>query len=920
MTISQQPTPADTGPVECLGLTFADDEARRAYFTEKLRQKLQEPDFRNIKGFPRGEDEDILALSDPPYYTACPNPFVEAFLRHYGQPYNPEVDDYHQTPLTLELTPDNSEPLYALQADVAKVPPAAIVRAILHYTRPGDVILDGFAGSGMTGLAAHWCAQPPAALQQTIAAEWTTPPPWGPRRVILNDLSPRAGFIAASYSLPFDLAAFTQTALRLLAETEQDLGWMYQTQHPAGEATGEINFTVWSEEFLCPHCNGLIPFFRHLYDEQTLQFKLPLICPHCAADLTDRPFRTAQVTYLDPLSGASQARPTRRPVLINYTVGEASFEKEPDQADLQALREIEVLSTWPESPARPVPAHYLRPQRFQLDTHPVPNIHLYYLPRAAYTLTILWQKIQEVADIRLRHVLMFWFEARLTRLSVRNRYSPPGSAAVSPISNHFPPVMSEENPLAVYKTAVQEFASAFAGYSPTLNQAIITTGDAGDLSAMADNSVDYIFTEPPDFFHPYYSGLNSVREAWYRVWTNPATEVINDQANPGRLLNYRQAMQRCFDEYCRLLKPGRWLTLVFPARSGRAWKLIQEVLVNAGFVVAGAYTSDQTSGRVRKAGNAKSEQDIIISAYKPTLELEHQFEQHGGSVAGVWAFVAAHLRQLPLLIRSAKGVVYSVDERQNYALFERMVAFHQQRQVTPPMSALEFYTGLEQRFAARDGMYFLPDQIVEYDRQRLEARPLQPIKVHFIDETQFIRWVQSRLHQKPQKFSELRFGLERTQGRPNSFKLPELNDILAQNFLRYDGEGPIPEPIWNWLKQSAEFGHQTREPVRETAAPSLRTAAKGRWYLPDSDTATVLERRRQAVLLKELQAYVRSRQISLKPVRPEILRAGVEKAFQEKDYRTIVKLVSIIPDQILLEYPRLLFWYDQAVARMENQI
>ena len=76
-------------PVTCLGITFENDEARRAYFTEELRQKLKDPEFRKIEGFPIGEDEDILNLSDPPYYTACPNPWIADFIKHYGKPYDP---------------------------------------------------------------------------------------------------------------------------------------------------------------------------------------------------------------------------------------------------------------------------------------------------------------------------------------------------------------------------------------------------------------------------------------------------------------------------------------------------------------------------------------------------------------------------------------------------------------------------------------------------------------------------------------------------------------------------------------------------------------------------------------------------------------------------------------------------------------
>jgi hypothetical protein len=60
------------GPVECLGMTFENDEKRREYFLEKLREKLQDPEFRQIDGFPIGAEEDILAMSDPPYKPAQP--------------------------------------------------------------------------------------------------------------------------------------------------------------------------------------------------------------------------------------------------------------------------------------------------------------------------------------------------------------------------------------------------------------------------------------------------------------------------------------------------------------------------------------------------------------------------------------------------------------------------------------------------------------------------------------------------------------------------------------------------------------------------------------------------------------------------------------------------------------------------------
>ena len=38
-----------SGRVICLGMTFENDEARRAHFTEELRKKLRDPEFRKAQ-------------------------------------------------------------------------------------------------------------------------------------------------------------------------------------------------------------------------------------------------------------------------------------------------------------------------------------------------------------------------------------------------------------------------------------------------------------------------------------------------------------------------------------------------------------------------------------------------------------------------------------------------------------------------------------------------------------------------------------------------------------------------------------------------------------------------------------------------------------------------------------------------------
>ena len=114
-------------PVECLGMTFPDDNARREYFLGILREKLKDPDFRKIDGFPIGEDEDILALSDPPYYTACPNPWVSDFIAHWrteqrglrteGNDNDTQhsvlsTQSYQREPFAADVSEGKNDPIY----------------------------------------------------------------------------------------------------------------------------------------------------------------------------------------------------------------------------------------------------------------------------------------------------------------------------------------------------------------------------------------------------------------------------------------------------------------------------------------------------------------------------------------------------------------------------------------------------------------------------------------------------------------------------------------------------------------------------------------------------------------------------------------------------------------------------------------
>ena len=209
-------------------------------------RKLTKEDIdkvRHIEGFPIAKDEDIIALSNAPYYTACPNPFIEDFLNKYGTPYDEETDDYHREPFAFDVSEGKYNPLYKLHSYPTKVPHKAIMHYIMHYTVPGDVVLDGFCGSGMTGLAAQTCG----INQQHNLLSRDRDPNIGTRKTILLDLSPTATHIAHNYNSFIDTSKFFEQAENIFADVTKEMSWMNKTAHIPGktDAYGEINYIVW---------------------------------------------------------------------------------------------------------------------------------------------------------------------------------------------------------------------------------------------------------------------------------------------------------------------------------------------------------------------------------------------------------------------------------------------------------------------------------------------------------------------------------------------------------------------------------------------------------------------------------------------------------------------------------------------------
>ena len=489
-------------------------------------RKLTKADLdkvRHIEGFPIAEDEDIIALSNAPYYTACPNPFIEEYLRENGTPYDEETDDYHREPFAADVSEGKSDAIYNAHTYHTKVPYKAIMRYILHYTNPNDIVLDGFCGTGMTGVAANMCAHPEAIFRAKIEADMPYVR-WGKRYPILNDLSPAATFIAQNYNADADVTAFAEEATSIMREAYKECAWMFETnpdEEIAGrllvDCKGTINYTVWSDVLICPHCGEEIVFYNAAADPKTGKVSDNFICPKCQVKLKKGDCEKAFTPVFDAALNKTIDIIKQKPVLINYQYGNKRYDKKPDPYDLEVLGRIDALTIpyW-------FPTDRLCEGRESRrnDKIGLTHVHHFFYKRTLYVLAKLFDLIEKAENADLLKIM---FTSQIINISKMNRFRPQVSFPYNPLSGtmYVSSMICEANPFNAYEGKVKKFAEALK--MNTGNVCNISTESTTQL-LIPDNSCDYIFTDPPFGDNLNYSELSFLWEAWLRVVTNSKYE------------------------------------------------------------------------------------------------------------------------------------------------------------------------------------------------------------------------------------------------------------------------------------------------------------------------------------------------------------------------------------------------------------
>lgn len=859
----------------CLGKEFNSDDQRREYFRNELRARLHE--LKKIEGFPIGDDEDIVNLSDPPYYTACPNPWLNDFIEQWEKEKEsiPErIKDFHIVePFASDVSEGKSNPIYNAHSYHTKVPHPAIMRYLLHYTQPGDIVLDGFAGTGMTGVAAQLCGQVTSEFKYKIETEFKSlglnMPSWGIRKAIGGDVSPVASFINYNYNTPINIDEFQKEIDNIISSIETETGWMYETKHSDGKV-GKINYTVWSEVFTCPNCNSEIVFYDEAIDEKESAVKDIFPCSNCKALHSKKTVDKTYVTIFDKSLNKTIRQIKTVPVMLSYNVGKKKYFKRPDFFDFDIIKKIEnsPIPYWFPTDRMPAGGESRRN-----DDGGFTHAHHFYTKRNLWILSAVRKKIaNSLRSLLVLNSISQTLCSKLVRYNLGNR----GNGTLGG-TLYMPSLIAESNVLKVFRGKSDDFAKA---YNLLVARNLVYTNSASNINTLKESSIDYIFTDPPFGANFMYSELNYLWEVWLKVKTNNTKEAIENKVLGKSLLDYQTIMTECFAEYYRLLKPGKWMTVEFSNTGAAVWNGIQTALQRAGFIIANVSALDKQQGSFKAMTTATAvKQDLVISCYKPTDKFETNFNTSQGDTV-VWDFVNEHLHHLPVHIKKENNTT-AIIERSPKILFDRLITFYLMRGLPIPIDAKDFQEGLKQRFVERDGMFFIAEQVAEYDEKKAKSPNFVQWSVFVANESDAIEWLKARLREKPQKYNEIMPDFRiATQSLRKGDTLPELKDLLEQSFIQ---------------------------------------ESDGTWRTPNPNEAKDREAMRTKVLLKEFNGYVNAINLpkakKLREVRVEALRAGFKNCWEQKDFKTIVTLGDMIPQKLLLEDEQLLMYYDIAKDR-----
>lgn len=453
-----------------------------------------------------------------------------------------------------------------------KISAESVALFIATHTRPGETVLDGYAGSGSTGLAAKLCDAPTSRMKQ-MANQLGLHPEWGPRNAVLYEIGSLGSFISRIMCSPPEPSRFLTAATQMVEKVESEISQLYKTKGPDG-SPGYIRHIVWTDFIACKICKAEASYYDLAVHLNPLKMGRVGTCPKCGTDIhTDIESRVLEEQYDTLLKKMVLVR-KKRPAVIYGVSGKSKWKRIANAADWVDYERFQVseLAAW-------VPIEAMRWGELHRSGYHagISHVHQFYTARNLIAFSRFWDYAQksesEISDALKLLVLSYnsSHSTLMTRVVAKRNQkdfvitgSQPGVLYISSL-----PV--EKNLIFGIKRKIKTFEEAFSSIYPSQSHVVVHNASSTELG-IETHSIDYVFTDPPFGANIPYSEVNQLNEAWLGSYTNTFNEAIISPSQSKTSVEYCSLITKTFTELARVLKPGRQLTIVFHSAHVEVWR------------------------------------------------------------------------------------------------------------------------------------------------------------------------------------------------------------------------------------------------------------------------------------------------------------------------------------------------------------
>ncbi len=448
-----------------------------------------------------------------------------------------------------------------------------------------------FAGSGMTAIASRMCG----------------------RNACVSDISILGKHIGQGYLTKVNPSELQETANAIINASRREVGDLYQTIRESDNKAVELIRTIWSFVYRCNGCEGDINYYESFKSAGWKSSEIK--CPHCQHSFEKK---TSAVIGEVPLFTAVK--------------GEKKQVEQPlNKLDYENISQAEATDILDQIPNNEITSDREMYRRSALEKWGLTETKLFFSHRNAIILFDLWNRINAEQDDFLRKKLLFCFTAILPRASKRYQWSYKAPLNAANQNYYIAPVFYEWNIYDLFQRKVTACIKSdnFIGYQHKGTTQEYVTASAHELRHVSDNSIDYVFTDPPFGSNIFYADMNLFQEAWLNNTTNNKVEAVMRTTGGKELkatsaVRYKELLTGAFSEAYRVLKPGGVCSIVFGNSKGNIWSIAQQAIRNAGFIGKPLQVSILDKGqRSVKGLNSGHEKvatlDLIVTVKKETI-------------------------------------------------------------------------------------------------------------------------------------------------------------------------------------------------------------------------------------------------------------------------------------------------------------